>query len=197
MAQQGQYTGETITGVIGEDVGLGQIVYSRTISTTNPDVQNRGIWFPASCDELNEIVISPGDMPKYVGSNQLGVVVQAASYSAITSTQSGTETIIMLKGYYSPGFMARPGETPGLTAGGYYYSSPGTNCGGPLYLMPKQVVNGTYSGSTKGSFASFLPNSEFIGVGATQGAIRILGYVYDMNYPYIVRFDPDNTWIEF
>ena len=190
---QGRYTGETIIATIGETVGLGQIVYSRTISTTNPDVQNRGVWYSASCDELN--VASGGDMPKYVGSNQLGVVVKEASYSPITSTQSGTKTTILLKGYYSPGNMSRPGEADST---GYYYSSPGTNCGGPLYLMPKQVVNGTYSKSTKGSFSSFLPNSSSIGtVGATQGALRILGYVYDMTYPYVVRFDPDNTWIEF
>ena len=194
--EQGRYTGETVTGVIGEPVGLGQVVYSRTIPTTNPIVEKKGVWFAASCDELNEIVISPGDMPKYVGSNQLGVVVETATYSAITATHSGTETIILLKGYYAPGFMSRPGESSGLQDG-YYYASPGTNCGGPLYLMPKQVISGTYSKNTKGAFASYLPNSGFIGIGATQGAVRILGYVHDMNYPYVVRFEPDNTWIEF
>jgi len=192
--EQGRYTGETVTGIIGEDVGLGQVVYSRTISTTNIEVQNRGVWYPASCDEQNEVWIFPGLMPKYVGSNQLGVVVQAASYSAITSTQSGTETTILLKGYYSPGFMAYPNVESDVQPG-YFYWSPGAACGAPLYLLPREIVSGTYSRDTRGGFSCFLPSHS--GIGATQGAVRIVGYAYDINYPYVVRFDPDNTWIEF
>jgi hypothetical protein len=192
--EQGRYTGETVTGIIGENVGLGQVVYSRTISTTNPDVQNRGVWFSVSANEENETWIVPGLMPKYVGSNQLGVVVQAATYSEITATQSGTETTILLKGYYSPGFMAYPNVESGVEPG-YFYASPGAACGAPLYLLPREVVSGTYSRDTRGGFSSFLPS--YPGIGATQGAVRIIGYAYDLNYPYVVRFEPDNTWIEF
>ena len=191
---QGRYTGETIIATIGADVGLGQVVYSRTISTTNPTVQDTGVWYPASADEQNEVWIVPGLMPKYVGSNQLGVVVQAASYSAITSTQSGTKTTILLKGYYSPGFMAYPNVESGVEPG-YFYASPGAACGAPLYLLPREVVSGTYSRDTRGGFSCFLPSHS--GIGATQGAVRIIGYAYSIDYPYVVRFDPDNTWIEF
>lgn len=192
--EQGRYVGETITGIIGENVGLGQVVYSRTIATTNPIVQNKGVWFPVSADEENEVWIQPGLMPKYVGSNQLGVVVQAATYSAITATQSGTETTILLKGYYSPGFMAYPGVDSGVPDG-YFYWSPGAACGAPLYLLPKEIVSGTYSRDSRGGFSCFLPGSTQLG--ATQGAVRIVGYAHDINYPYVVRFEPDNTWIEF
>ena len=195
---QGRYTGETIIATIGADVGLGQVVYSRTISTTNPTVQDTGVWYPASADEENEVWIQPGLMPKYVGSNQLGVVVQAASYSAITSTQSGTKTTILLKGYYSPGFMAYPNAISGVDPG-YFYAAPGAACGAPLYLLPKELVSGTYSRDTRGGFSCFLPSSTSLtGItGATQGAVRIIGYAYSIDYPYVVRFDPDNTWIEF
>jgi hypothetical protein len=198
----GRYTGETIIGTIGENVGLGQIVYSRTITTANPDVIKKGVWFPAACDILNEIIIQPGDQPKWAGSNQLGVVVEAATYSAITSTQSGTQTTILLKGYYSPGLMVQPGSTSS-NPDGYYYVSPGTSCGGPLYLMPKitKLYPGTPSKDTRGGFSNYLPNSSALGggpdMGATQGAARIIGYAFDLNYPYVVRFEPDNTWIEF
>jgi hypothetical protein len=201
---QGRYTGETIIGTIGEDVGLGQVVYSRTISTTNPDIQNRGVWFAASADEINEVWIEPGLMPKYVSSNQLGVVVQAASYSTISSTQSGTKTTILLNGYYSPGFMARPGEpdtNPDMT--GYFYAAPGAACGAPLYLLPKEITAldpfypfDPITKNTKGGFSCWVPTSDRVG-GATAGAVRIIGYAYDITYPYVVRFDPDNTWIEF
>jgi hypothetical protein len=188
---QGRYTGETIIATIGADVGLGQVVYSRTISTTNPTVQDTGVWYPASADEQNEVWIQPGLMPKYVGSNQLGVVVQAASYSAITSTQSGTKTTILLKGYYSPGNMSYPGDPD---TGGYFYANPGVACGAPLYLLPKEITYGVTK-NTKGGFSCFLPSHS--GIGATQGAVRIIGYAYSIDYPYVVRFDPDNTWIEF
>lgn len=205
--EQGRFTGETIDGIIGEDVGLGQVVYSKTITTTNPIVEDRAVWYPVSADEENEAWITPGLMPKYVGSNQLGVVVIAASYSAITSTQSGTETTILLKGYYSPGFMAYPGIDPGVQPG-YFYAAPGVACGAPLYLLPRELsatrfVDGTFSTFTKdtrGGFSSFLPNSISLNgeyPGATHGAVRIIGYAHDLNYPYVVRFDPDNTWIEF
>ena len=194
---QGRYTGETIIATIGEDVGLGQIVYSRTIETTNTSVQKKGVWFPASCDELNDIYIEPGLMPKYVGSNQLGVVVQAASYSTISSTQSGTKTTILLKGYYSPGAMSRPGESPGyITQPGYFYISPGAACGAPLYLIKGEVNNGGNVKDTRGAFSCWTPNNSRVG-GATAGVVRVIGYAYDITSPYVVKFDPDNTWIEF
>lgn len=193
----GRYTGETVIGTIGAPVGLGQIVYSRSLSTSNPNVIRRGVWFPVGCDTENTIFIQPGDQPKWASSNQLGVVVQAASYSAITSTQSGTKTTILLKGYFSPGHMTYPGNTSSVDTG-YYYAAPGANCGGPLYIMPN--VTGDGYGATKstvGAFSNFLPNSPSLGIGATQGSARIIGYAYDLNFPYVVRFDPDNTWIEF
>ena len=198
----GRYTGETIIGRIGAPVGLGQIVYSRSLSTSNPDVIYKGVWFPVGCDTLNTIFIQPGDQPKWASSNQLGVVVEAATYSAITTTQSGTLTTIMLKGYYSPGFMTFPGNTYS-TDTGYYYAAPGANCGGPLYIMPEMITMAGGGGATKstiGAFSNFLPTSTALGygnAGATQGAARIIGYAYDLNFPYVVRFDPDNTWIEF
>ena len=192
----GRYTGETIIATIGADVNLGQVVYSRSLSTSNPDVIRRQVWFPVGCDTLNTIFIQPGDQPKWASSNQLGVIVQAASYSAITSTQSGTKTTILLKGYFSPGNMRPIGSTFSDT--GYYYTGPGANCGGPLYIMPNVVENGYgLTKSTVGAFSNFLPNSPSLGVGATQGAARIIGYAYDINAPHVVRFDPDNTWIEF
>ncbi len=205
MNQQGKYTGETIIGIMGEQLGLGQVVYSRPIFTANPDVQKKGVWFAAACDIENGNYIQPGDMPKYSGSNQLGVVVESATYSAITATHSGTETIILLKGYYSPGVMWRPGPTPSYpfwgeyaTQSGYYFTPPGANCGGPLYLMQKEMTMDGYVKDTRGAFANYTPNSTALGVpGATQGALRIVGYCYSLNYPYVVRFDPDNTWIEF
>ena len=61
----GRYTGETIIGTIGAPVGLGQIVYSRSLSTSNPDVIRRGVWFPVGCDTGNTIFIQPGDQPKW------------------------------------------------------------------------------------------------------------------------------------
>ena len=212
MNQQGRYAGETILGIIGEPVGLGQVVHSRSFATANPEVQKRGVWFPVGADTQNTIYIQPGDQPKWASSNQLGVVVQAATYSEITATHSGTETVILLKGYYSPGVMWRPGPTPSYpfwdqyaTQSGYYFTPPGANCGGPLYLTPKEMTNtifedgtfSTYTKDTRGGFSNFLPTNTQLGGGATQGAARIVGYCYDLNYPYVVRFDPDNTWIEF
>jgi len=203
--EQGRYTGETVTGIIGEPVGLGQIVYSRSLQTPFPGVEKKGFWFVAACDILNTIYIQPGDQPKWAGSNQLGVVVEAATFSPITSTFSGTETTILLKGYYSPGLMTYPGVTTSFPDG-YYYASPGANCGGPLYLLGKELtmtnfIDGTFStttNDTRGGFSNFLPNSPSLGQnGATQGAVRIIGYAHDLEYPYVVRFEPDNTWIEF
>lgn len=202
--EQGRYVGETVIGTIGEDVGLGQVVYSRAIDTTNTELNKHAVWFQASCDEQNLVYIQPGLMPKYSGSNQLGVVVQAASYSAITSTQSGTKTLILLKGYYSPGFMSRPGyeETSGITQSGYFYTSPGAACGAPLYLIRSEITDygpypkGLVTKNTKGAFACFSPTSDQVG-GATAGVARVIGYAQDLVYPYVVKFDPDNTWIEF
>jgi hypothetical protein len=197
----GRYVGETIIGRIGSNVRLGQVVYSRSISTSNPDVQKKGVWFPVGCDTLNTIFIQPGDQPKWASSNQLGVVVEAATYSPITSTQSGTETTILLKGYYSPGRMSFPGSS--FVDTGYYYTAPGANTGGPLYIMPEVLTMAGEGGATKstvGAFSNFLPTSTALGygnAGATQGAARIIGYTYDLNEPYVIRFEPDNTWIEF
>ena len=196
----GRYTGETIIGTIGAPVGLGQIVYSRSLSTSNPDVIRRGVWFPVGCDTGNTIFIQPGDQPKWASSNQLGVIVQAATYSEITATHSGTETTILLNGYFSPGHMTYPGgggNTQSVDTG-YYYASPGANCGGPLYIMPEiTTLQGYGTKSTIGAFSNFLPNSPSLGIGATQGAARIIGYAHDLNSPYVVKFNPDNTWIEF
>ena len=200
----GRYTGETIIGRIGATVSLGQIVYSRSLGINNPDVEKKAVWFPVAADILNTIFIQPGDQPKWASSNQLGVIVEAATFSPITFTQSGTETTILLNGYFSPGHMQYPGSTYSDT--GFYYAGPGANTGGPLYLLGKELtmtvfIGGTFSTVTKdtrGGFSNFLPSSASLGQnGATQGAVRIIGYAHDINAPYVVKFNPDNTWIEF
>ena len=196
----GRYTGETVIGTIGSPVGIGQLVYSRSLQTPFPGVEKKGFWFPVGCDTLNTIYIQPGDQPKWASSNQIGVVVRVDPYLPISSTFSGTKATILLKGYFAPGRMSYPGSPTPDT--GYYYTSPGANCGGPLYIMP-EILTMAGTGATKssiGAFSNFLPTSTSIGygnAGATQGSARIIGYAYDLEEPYVVRFDPDNTWIEF
>ena len=98
--------------------------------------------------------------------------------------------------------MTIPGSTYSGDLSGYYYTPPGANTGGPLYIMP-EILTMAGTGATKstiGAFSNYLPTSTALGygnAGATQGAARIIGYAYDLNPPYVVRFDPDNTWIEF
>jgi hypothetical protein len=168
MAQQGQYTGDTVLGVIGEDVGLGQIVYSK--GYTGGYEITKGVWYVATADGAD---FNPS------ADHQLGVAVQAGTYTPITATQSGTEIIILLKGYYSPGV---------IYGGGY--CGGGMTEGGAVYLMS----SGT-DGSTRGCINGNTPLYTYSNP-ATHSIVRIVGYCYDIQSPFIIRFEPDKGWIE-
>lgn len=192
--EQGRYLGETIEAPIGADVGLGQVLYCKTVIVNNPEIDKKGVWFPVCADEINEIIIQPGESPKWTGSKQLGVAVIAASASPITATMSGTNTTILLNGYYSPGEMYIPTGASQSLPDGYFLSQPGAICGSPLYLTPGVIgYEGYATASGYGGFSCFQPTY----FGATQGVYRVIGYAQDLNYPYVVRFAPDLTWIEF
>jgi hypothetical protein len=177
--EQGRFTGTTIIATIGETVGLGQIVYSREELpwTGNPELLAKGIWYKAASD----LIYAQGtEGPLYAGMNQLGVVVEAATYSPITSTQSGTKTTILLDGYYSPGVMGSGG-----------YSTGAGLSGGSVYLMPQ---NGTGVVSNPdgslGCVSNYTPSYH----GAKEGVERVIGYYWDLVYPYVIKFQPDNSW---
>ena len=178
--EQGRFTGTTIIATIGETVGLGQVVYSKELPTDGnlpPELIGKGIWFKASSDYIYN---SDAEGPKYAGMNQLGVVVEAATYSTISSTQSGTKTTILLDGYYSPGVMGFGG-----------YSTGEGLSGGSIYLMPQ---NGTGVVSNPdgslGCVSYYTPAYH----GAKEGVVRVLGYYWDIVSPHVIRFQPDNSW---
>lgn len=178
MAEQGKYTGETIMGTIGESVGLGQVVYSTAFVGPQPaDIIDRGVWCPVSSDV---IYTYDSEGPKFEGINQLGIVLEAATYSPITLTQSGIKVKILLQGYYAPGLLGYDGYFDGYA-----------RIGAPMYLMPNYIDYGATDAS--GCLSGLRPAS----FGATQGVVRVVGYVWDLSYPYVIRFDPDNTWIEY
>jgi hypothetical protein len=177
--EQGRYTGTTIIATIGETIGLGQIVYSKELPTDGnlPDeLIGKGVWFKASSDY---IYTTGAEGPIYAGMNQLGVVVEAATYSIISRTQSGTKTTILLDGYYSPGLMGFGG-----------YSTGEGISGAPLYLMPQNSGVSNPDGSL-GCISFHTPLYH----GATEGVERVLGYYWDIVYPYVIKFKPDNSWI--
>lgn len=167
MAQQGQYTGDSVFGVIGEDVGLGQIVYSKAFPD---DAYTTGVWYVATAD---------GGITNPAEHHQLGVAVEAGTYTPISTTQSGTQITILLKGYYSPGQVG---------SGGYCYGN--LTEGAAVYLMNSNAYGATTSGCIDGN----LPLSGFNP--ATSSIVRIIGYCYDIETPYIIRFEPDKGWIE-
>jgi hypothetical protein len=37
---------------------------------------------------------------------------------------------------------------------------------------------------------------SYIAPGSTGNAIRIIGHTYNISDPWIVRFNPDNFWVE-
>ncbi len=168
--EQGRYVGETIVGVIGEDVGLGQVLYCKS-APLGSDI-NTGVWYVASSD---------GDYVEpyrwISGQNQLGISLTAASASTISSTQSGTQIDILLKGYYAPGT---------FPFGGYCYGDIAN--GSPLYLMPENIPGYNTRGCIDGQKPTYY--------GATQGVYRVIGYAYDIVNPFVIRFEPDKTWIE-
>jgi hypothetical protein len=178
--EQGRFTGTTIIATIGETVGLGQVVYSKELPADGnlpPELIAKGIWFKASSDY---IYTTGTEGPLYAGMNQLGVVVEAATYSTISSTQSGTKTTILLDGYYSPGVMGSGG-----------YSTGSGLSGGSVYLMPQ---NGTGVVSNPdgslGCVSNYTPSYH----GAKEGVERVIGYYWDLVYPYVIKFQPDNSW---
>ena len=181
--EQGRFTGTTIIATIGEDVSLGQIVYSKQIAGSVPaDLDGRGIWFKAASDHS---YVQTTEEYIYDGMNQLGVVVEAASYSTISSTQSGTTTTILLDGYYSPGLLGYGGYATGEGI-----------VGAPLYLMPNsgpdnlKYQDGTNPDGTLGCLSNHQPSYY----GATEGVVRVVGYYWDLTYPYVIRFSPDMSW---
>lgn len=183
MATQGQYVGESVIGTIGENVGLGQVLYctgSPTPTPTDP-FGSKGVWYVASA---NGDFISPADggVGWISGANQLGIALQAATASPMSITQSGTQITILLKGYYSPGLVG---------FGGYCYGT--LNNGSPIYLMPSSIPGDGPGGTNTSGCVDGMRPTEF---GATQGVYRVVGYAYDIVYPYIIRFEPDKTWIE-
>jgi hypothetical protein len=181
--EQGRYTGTTIIGTVGETVGLGQLVYTRELPADGnlpDDLIGRGVWFKASSDY---VYTTNAEGDKYAGMNQLGVVVEAATYSTISRTQSGTKTTILLDGYYSPGLMGSGG-----------YSTGEGLCGGSVYLMPQ---NGTGVVSNPDGSLGCISYYSPAYHGATQGVVRVIGYYWDMVYPFVIRFQPDMTWIQY
>lgn len=176
MATQGQYIGETVLGTIGEDVGLGQVLYlkSAPLGTT----LTHGVWYAASAD--GDYVSPTG----YVaGQFQLGIATEAATASTISSTQSGTQIPILLRGYYSPGV------APAGSFGGYCNGN--LQPGAPMWLMPGTI----HSDPT--NYKGCIDGEKPTTYGATHGVFRLIGYCYDEQSPFIIRFDPDLTWIEF
>lgn len=167
--EQGRYVGETIIGVIGEDVGLGQVLYCSSSPAGTP--YTTGAWYVASAD--GDYLAPHGWIS---GQNQLGISLTAASASPITTTQSGTEIPILLSGYYSPGVQG---------GGGYCLGN--LLVGGPMWLAPKNVMSDNTSGMIDGNTPVYH--------GATQGVYRIVGYCYDEQTPFVIRFEPDKTWI--
>jgi len=180
MAQQGQYVGESVLGTIVENVGLGQVLYCTGVGSIPTPIDpfgSKGVWRVASA---NGTYFDP---ESYVvggwisGQNQLGIALEAATASPLSITQSGVQIPILLSGYYSPGQ---------LNFGGYCNGN--LNNGSPIYLMP----NSTGATNSTGCVDGFKPTHY----GATQGVYRVVGYAYDLVYPYIIRFEPDKTWIE-
>ena len=188
MAQQGQYVGETVLGTIIENVGLGQVIYasSNTGVPMPPELIGKSIWRVAHAN-----IIEGERVPGY---QQLGIALEAATASAITATQSGTEIKILLKGYYSPGLMYYlPSGLDPTNYGGFCNGviDPGT----PMYVMPKFHDYGRNSAGCVSGTPPYRVELE-PGVYLTQSIVRIIGYGYDCNFaPYVVRFDPDNTWM--
>lgn len=162
MATRGQYVGETVLGSIAENVNLGQVIYCKT---EEPPISGftKGAWYIASADIVNNPY----------GAHQLGIALETATASTISSTQSGTEIPILLKGYYSPGDITNGGYCDGNLAEGH-----------AIYLMPSSIADGAVSGLNP------------IELGATQSILRIVGYAYDVADPYILRFEPDKSWME-
>ena len=182
--EQGRFTGTTVIATIGEDVNLGQVVYCRELPADGnlpPDLIGRGVWFKAAAD--HSYTQSEGYI--YDSMNQLGVVVEAASYSTISLTQSGTTTTILLDGYYSPGLLGFGGYATGE---GFV--------GSPLYLMPNsgpdalRIQDGVNADGILGCVSWKEPDYY----GATEGAVRVIGYYWDIVYPYVIRFSPDMSW---
>ena len=172
---QGRYTGETIDGTIVENVGLGQILYCTGVGSIPTPIDpygSKGVWRVASA---NGYYLNPDGWIS--GQNQLGIALQAATASPLSITQSGTQTTILLKGYYSPGTLGFGG-----------YCNGNLNNGSPLYLMPNSTGAINSTGCLDGKKPTFY--------GATQGVYRVVGYAFDLVSPYIIRFDPDLTWIE-
>lgn len=219
--EQGRYVGETITGVIGEDVGLGQILYCVSISgSAPPDLLYKGIWKVASADlgdisknyngnwQIDNPNLNDGWEYSSTSNKQLGVALQAASYSTISSTQSGTSITILLKGYYSPGLIQDP------AFGQRGYCDGNITEGRPVYLMPSWSDGA--STDTKGCLSQYqpLPLSSYTWASgatyssptgsvvfktscATQSIGRVVGYAWDTNYPYVIRFEPEKSWYEY
>jgi hypothetical protein len=182
--EQGRFTGTTIIATIGETVGLGQVVYSKEIAGPVPsDLVGRGIWFKAASDHS---YTQTAEAYMYDGMNQIGVVVEAATYSTISATESGTTTTILLDGYYSPGLLGFGGYATGEGL-----------CGGPLYLMPNSGTPDTrrlQDGSNPDGTLGCVSNNPPSYYGATEGVERVIGYYWDLTYPYVIRFSPDNSW---
>jgi hypothetical protein len=172
MATQGQFIGDTVLGIIAEDVGLGQVVYMG-VNAADP-LYDKGIWYVAYADKVQ------GGTDHWYGQNQLGIALQAATATPVTSTQSGTEIQILLKGYYSPGVAG---------FGGY---SGSINEGHPVYLDAQITATASSDYPNKGVITTDLPTKK-----SKNAIIRVVGYGYNNNSPYVVRFEPDKTWIEY
>lgn len=84
----------------------------------------------------------------------------------IHGASASDTTTVLLRGFYSPGEYLRP-ET-------------GFAIGQPLYIAPASVGQG------------FITNL----IPGNGNVVRVVGYLHNDEYPYTVRFSPDNTWIE-
>lgn len=219
--EQGRYIGETVIGTIGENVGLGQVLYCTPVSGPAPsDLQYKGIWKVASAD-LGDLYAgynpywqqtnpNLNDGWEYSSSStaQLGIAVEVGTYSTISATESGTQINILLKGYYSPGYLQDP------LFGQKGYCDGNITEGKPVFLMPSWVDGAATDSKGVITQGQPLPLSNYTWNGgqtfssptgsvvlktscATQSVVRVLGYAYDINYPYVIRFEPEKSWYEF
>jgi|LakMenEpi03Aug12_release.lakeMendotaPanAssembly.Ray.scaffolds.fasta_scaffold1360526_1 hypothetical protein len=172
MATQGQFVGDTVLGIIAEDVGLGQIVYMGA-NPADP-FYDKGIWYVAYADRQQ------GGTDFWYGQNQLGIALQAATATPVSTTQSGTEIQILLKGYYSPGPRG---------FGGYAGS---VQEGRPMYLDAQITATSSMFYPNKGVANDAIPTNR-----TTSAVVRVIGYGYMNSGDDVIRFEPDKTWIEY
>lgn len=101
-------------------------------------------------------------------SNEMFITGEGGSQLGVIihGASASDTTTVLLRGFYSPGEYLRP-ET-------------GFAIGQPLYIAPASVGQG------------FITNL----IPGNGNVVRVVGYLHNDEYPYTVRFSPDNTWIE-